>query len=98
VPAPIPAVVDFLAFAPEFSKAPLDLVNSHLAMAARRTNADAFWDASTAQDAVILRAAYTLAISPYSIRMKLADSTQADEWKRQLYELQRSAVSGIRVF
>lgn len=67
-------------------------------MAARRTNAWAYWDAATAQDAVILRACYTLSISPYAIRMKLVDQEISNQWKRQLYEMQRSAVAGDRFF
>ncbi len=98
MPAPIPVAADFLLFAPEFGKAPASLVDSHLEMAARRTNAELFGDAQTAQDAVILRAAYTLSISPFAVRMKLVDQEQSNQWKRQLYEMQRSAAVGWRVF
>ncbi len=97
MPAPIPPTSAFTESYPEFLKAPLSLVEAKLGEAARRT-ADIYHDAATLQDAVMLRAAYLLSVSPFAMRMKLVDQEMSNQWKRQLYEMQRSAVSGWRVF
>jgi hypothetical protein len=96
--ATVPSAASFLVNFPEFSKAPLALVNAKLAEAARRTHPLIYVDDTTAQDAVFLRAAVLLSLSPYARQMKLVDDTAAMVWSAQLYEMQRSATMGLRVF
>jgi hypothetical protein len=93
-----PANATFLVDYPEFSKAPESLVTSKLAQAGRRTNAEVFADAETANDALCLRAAILLYKSPYSRKAKLVSDEQGFVWAQELYELQRSATMGLRVF
>lgn len=88
----------FLADYPEFSKAPADLLTSKLAQAGRRTNEEVFADSATAQDALMLRAAILMYKSPYSRKAKLVSDEQAYVWASELYDLQRSATMGLRVF
>jgi hypothetical protein len=93
-----PTSAYFLESYPEFSKAPADLVTRKLAEASRRTSANVFAPGSEQDDAVCLRAAVLLTLSPYSRKMKLVSDEQAFLWANQLFELQRAATMGIRVF
>lgn len=93
-----PANAVFIADYPEFLKAPDALVTSKLAQACRRTNEEVYADSETAQDALLLRAAILMYKSPYSRKAKLVSDEQAYVWASELYELQRGATMGLRVF
>jgi hypothetical protein len=95
--APVPSVPTFLESYPEFSKATMALLQRKLAEAARRTNAAVF-TSDEAVDAVCLKAAVLLTLSPEARKLKLVSDDQAFIWGNQLYELQRSATMGMRVF
>lgn len=93
-----PANSVFLVDYPEFDKAPAALITTKLAQAGRRTNEEVFADSATAQDALMLRAAILLYKSPYARKAKLVSDEQAFVWAQELYELQRGATMGLRVF
>jgi len=94
---PAPSVSTFLLSYPEFAKAPSGLVALKLAEAARRTNS-AVYGLEQAQDALMLRAAVLLSTSPNARALKLVSDEQAMMWEVQLYEMQRTAAMGLRVF
>ncbi len=95
---PVPAVGPFLEAFSEFNKAPLVLVEAKLVQAARRTNAEVYADDATAIDACYLRAAILLTKSPHARKLRLVDDEQAFVWASELFELQRGATQGMRVF
>ncbi len=72
-------------------------METHLAMAARRTNGN-IYTADQMTDAVGLRAAITLTKAPQARALKLVSDEQAFVWGQELYELQRSATMGMRIF
>ncbi len=93
-----PSNAVFLESYPEFNKAPSALLTRKLLEASRRTNDSVYADDATAVDACCLKAAVLMTLSPQARAMKLVDDTQAMIWAQQLYELQRSATMGTRVF
>jgi hypothetical protein len=95
VSAPSNAV--FLDRFPEFAKAPAALVTTWVAAAARRTSSN-IYTADQEVDAVCLKAAVLLTKSPQARALKLVGDEQGFVWAQELYELQRSATMGIRVF
>lgn len=95
---PVPARSDFLISYPQFINAPAALVDRKLAESARRTRADFFADDGTQNDAVYLRAAILLAKTPDARKLELIGDDQAMVWQMELYDLQRSAGMGVRVF
>ncbi len=98
MPAPVPNRSQFLARYPEFSKAePASLVDAKLAEAARRTNGN-IYTPDQATDAVCLKAAVLLTKSPQARALKLVSDEQAFVWSQELYELQRAATMGMRIF
>jgi hypothetical protein len=88
----------FLEAHPEFSGATEALVTNAIARAARRTNATVYQSAELAADAVILRAAVILVLSPYGRKMRSESPEQVLAWEYQLRQLQRQATTGLRVF
>jgi len=93
----VPSAAQFLVVYPEFSKCPLALVDAKLAQAARWTN-ELTYDAGTEGDAVMMKAAALLAVTPDARKLQLVADDQLLVWQRQLYRLQKSAVCGVRVF
>lgn len=96
--APVPTNQQFLDRYPEFSKASSALVTTWIAAAARRTSANLFEDGEQTTDAVCLKAAVLLTKSPQARALKLVSDEQAYVWANELYELQRSAGMGLRIF
>lgn len=96
--ADVPSAATLYASYPEFSGADADLVNAKLAEAARRTNATVYGTAALAQDAVLLRAAELLILSPYGREMRSENPDQWLAWQVVLRKLQREATMGLRVF
>lgn len=94
---PVPPASELLSRYPEFSKASLSLVNAKLGEAARRTSAF-IYTPEQQTDAVCLKAAVLLTKSPEARAMRLVDDAQAFVWSEELYQLQRSASMGNRVF
>ncbi len=93
-----PSAAAFVAAYPHFAKAPGALVDSCLAQAARRTSAWLFKDSAETNDAVFLKAAVLLTKHPGARKLELVSDEQAFVWGQELYELQRSAGMGVRVF
>lgn len=93
-----PSAAAFVAAYPHFAKAPLELTNSCLAQAARRTSATLFKDEAETNDAVMLKAAVLMTKHPGARKLELVSDEQAFVWGQELYELQRSAGMGLRVF
>ncbi len=94
----IPSAADFEERFPHFRGASLSLVNASLAQAARRTNEFVYTDSTTEIDAVCLKAAVLLSAHPEARKMQWVDKEQVQVWKRELFELQRSATMGLRTF
>lgn len=93
-----PTAASFLVAYPHFAKAPLALVDSCLAQAARRTSATLFKDEAETNDAVFLKTAVLLTKHPGARKLELVSDEQAYIWGQELYELIRSAGTGLRVF
>lgn len=96
--ASTPSTADFIARYPEFNGAGATLVGQKLAEAARRTSSEVYQTDELTSDAVMVRAAVLLYISPYGSNMRATNPTQAAAWEYQLRSMQRSATQGLRVF
>lgn len=93
-----PSSADFKLCYPQFDKAPDALVARKLLDAASRTTAGFYKDSDTESQAVMLRAAILLSKMPEARKMQLVGDDQAIVWAMELYDLQRSAGLGLRVF
>lgn len=96
--ASVPTAADFVDSYPEFDGSDVDLVNAKLAEAARRTNDTLYATSALITDAVMLRAAILLLLSPQGRKLRLASPDQIGAWEYQLFQMQRTATAGIRVF
>jgi hypothetical protein len=96
--ANVPSAAEFAARYPSFGQAPLALVEQKLEEAARWTNESLYTDAATEADAVCMKAAVLLSITPEARKLQLVDDAQAKVWGRQLFRLQRAATMGLRTF
>lgn len=96
--AAVPSNATLLAAFPEFNGATSALVTQKLTEAARRTRTDSFPSADAAADAVMLRAAILLILSPYGHKMRSENPEQYLAYQMQLRELQRASTMGDRVF
>lgn len=98
-PTPVPSRATFLASFPEFNGVqPATLIDTKLALAAARTNADVFESEDLAAEACMLRAAVLLLSSPAGAKMRSENGDQAFAWEFSLRQMQRSATMGKRVF
>lgn len=88
----------FLADFPEFNGATAALVTAKIAQAARMTNEDMYQSTDLVNDAIKLKAAHLLILSPYGAKMRSASPDQATVWAGELRKLQRAATLGARVF
>lgn len=95
---PVPSTADFKICYPQFVNAPDTLVSRKLIDAASRTTVSFYKDADTEAQAVMLRAAILLSKMPEARKMQLMGDDQAIVWQMELYDLQRSAGLGLRVF
>ncbi len=95
---PAPSAAEFKSAFPQFDKAPDAFVTKWLGYAAARTTASFYADSEVEKQAVFLRAAVIMGKMPEARKMQLMGDDQAIVWQMELYDLQRSAGMGLRVF